>query len=245
MNPDRAFDRGPAETSKTDLPKTSTFNFIPSFSRMNKIGSSTITLVQAISLYSPLITVFSIFIFSIFSSALSKGLFYIASVFFVTAIRIAFLYFMFPGYDKSLINSNSICENGKIMPYTGKTYSTFFLTFTACYFVVPMFILTSMNSTNMINYLVLLFFIVYIIFDSSIKFSLNCITYDMSLLGDFLAGGLFGSLLALLLFYSDKISLMFINELNSNKEVCSVPSKQHFKCSILRDGQIIGSSITT
>lgn len=247
MNPNRAYDNVSSEKSKSVLPsllEKPNFNFIPSFTPMNKMGGSTITLLQAISLYSPLITVFSIFIFSIFSSAISKGLFYLASVFFVTAIRILFLYLIFPSYDKSLIESNPICENGKLMPFTGKTYSTFFLTFTACYFVIPMVILTSMNKTNMMNYLVLLFFIAYIIFDSWIKYSLNCIIYDMALLGDFLAGGLFGSLIALLLFYSDKISLMFINELNSNKEVCSVPSKQHFKCSLMRDGQIIGSSIT-
>ena len=216
-----------------------------SFQSINKIGGATIPLFQAISLYSPIITLISIFLFSIFSSAINKGLFYIASVFFVTAIRIAFIYMFFPDYDRSLINSNPICENGKVMPFTGKTYSTFFLTFTAFYFIVPMVILTSMNKTNMMNYLVLSFFMAYIIFDGWIKYSLNCVLFDSALLGDFLVGGLFGSLIAIILFYSDKISLMFINELNSNKEVCSVPSKQHFRCSILRDGQIIGSTITS
>ena len=216
-----------------------------SFQSINKIGGATIPLFQAISLYSPIITLFSIFIFSIFSSAINKGLFYIASVFFVTAIRIAFIYLFFPDYDRSLINSSPICENGKVMPFTGKTYSTFFLTFTMCYFIVPMVILTSMNKTNMMNYLVLSFFIAYIIFDGWIKVSLNCVLFDSALLGDFLVGGLFGSLIAIILFYSDKISLMFINELNSNKEVCSVPSKQHFKCSLMHDGMIIGSSISS
>ena len=59
-----------------------------------------------------------------------------------------------------------------------------------------------------------------------------------------LVGGLFGVLMALILFYSDKISLLFINELNSNKEVCSVPSKQMFRCSVFKDGMIIGSSVS-
>ena len=211
-------------------------------------GGSTMALFQVISLYSPIITLLSIFIFSIFSSALSKGLFYIACVFFVTAIRMLFLYKFannYDRYDKTLINPDPICENTTFIPYTGKTYSTFFLTFTTLYFVTPMFILTSMNKINMTNYSVLLFFIAYIIFDAWIKYSLNCVLLNLALLGDFLVGGLFGILIALLLFYSDKISLLFINELNSNKEVCSVPSKQHFKCSVMRDGQIIGSSITS
>jgi hypothetical protein len=218
------------------------------FQSINKFGGSTIALFQVISLYSPLITILSIFIFSIFSSALSKGLFYLVSVFFVTAIRMLFLFKFannYDKYDKSFINPDPVCENTTFLPYTGKTYSTFFLTFTTLYFVTPMFILTSINKTNMINYLVLLFFIAYIIFDAWIKYSLNCVLLNLALLGDFLVGALFGSLIALLLFYNDKISLLFINELNSNKEVCSVPSKQHFKCSLMKDGMIIGSSITS
>jgi len=213
----------------------------PTFSSINKIGGSPITLLQSISMYSPLITMISILVFSIFSSALNKGLFYIACVFFVTAIRILFLYSVSPGKG---VSRNEICDIGTLVPFTGWSYSTYLLSFTACYFIVPMFILTSMNKTNMVNYWVVMFFTSYIGFDMWIKYSLDCIVLNSAVLGDFLVGGLFGSLIALILFYSDKISLLFINELNSNKEVCSVPSKQHFKCSVMRDGQIIGSSIT-
>lgn len=208
------------------------------------IGGSTITLLQAISLYSPLITIISIFIFSIFSSAIGKGLFYIGSIFFVTALRMLFLFKFAKDYDPSE-RTNSICENGKLLNYTGKTYSTFLLTFTLFYFVTPMLFLTSMNKTNMKNYSVIGFFIFYIVFDIIMKlpYSMNCINFDKGLAGDFLSGGLFGSLIALILFYNDKISLLFINELNSNKEVCSVPSKQQFRCSLYRNGTIVGSSI--
>ena len=65
----------------------------------------------------------SILIFSVFSSALNKGLFYIATIFFITAIRILFVSSFAKDYDVD--NPNSICKNGKIMPFTGKTYSTF------------------------------------------------------------------------------------------------------------------------
>jgi hypothetical protein len=73
---------------------------------------------------------------------------------------------------------------------------------------------------------------------------MGCITFGMGLIGDFLLGGVAGTGLALILFYSDLISVMFINELNSNKEVCSVPSKQMFRCSVFKDGMIIGSSVS-
>lgn len=205
-------------------------------------GGSTVSLLQSASFYSPLLTMISILIFSVFSSALNKGLFYIASVFFVTAIRIFFLYSFAP--DKGAPNSIPICNTGTVMPFTGYTYSTFLLTFTVFYFVTPMFILTKVNDTNMVNYGVVLFFAAYIIFDIYIKLTLECIKLDIAVLGDFLVGGLFGSLMAVLLFYSDKISLLFINELNSNKEVCTVPSKQQFRCSLYRNGTIVGSSVS-
>jgi hypothetical protein len=213
----------------------------PSFSSINKIGGSPITLLQSVSMYSPLIIMISILVFSIFSSALGKGLFYVGCVFFVTAIRILFLYYFSPGKGN---NRNEICNIGTVFPFTGWSYSTYLLTFTACYFIVPMFILTSMNKTNMVNYWVVMFFTAYIGFDIWIKSSLDCIILNSAVLGDFLVGGLFGSLIALVLFYSDKISLLFINELNSNKEVCSVPSKQQFRCSLYKNGTIVGSSIS-
>ena len=202
-----------------------------------------VTLLQSVSFYSPLLTMISILIFSIFSSALNKGLFYIASVFFVTAIRIFFLYSFAPEKGAPDLK-NKICNTGTVIPFTGYTYSTYLLTFTLFYFVTPMYILTSVNKTNMVNYSVILFFVAYIIFDIYIKLNAQCFTLDIAVLGDFLVGGLFGSLMAVLLFYSDKISLLFINELNSNKEVCTVPSKQQFKCSIYKNGEIVGSSVS-
>lgn len=212
---------------------------------IGSIGGSSVTLLQAISLYSPLITLISILIFSIFSSALNKGLFYIASVIFITAIRSVLVFKLAPGYDASI---NPICDTGKIVPFTGKTYSTFILMYTLCYFVTPMFILTKMNNENMLNYYVIAFFGIYIVFDSLMKsglpLAMGCIDFGVGFFGDLLAGGLLGVAITLVMFASDKISLMFINELNSNKEVCSVPSKQKFRCSVFKDGMIVGSSVS-
>jgi hypothetical protein len=208
------------------------------------MGGATVGLLQAVSLYSPLITMISILIFSVFSAALNKGLFYIATVFFITAIRILFVSSFAPNYD--IETPGSVCKNGKIMPFTGKTYSTFVMMYTLCYFVTPMFILTKSNDENMVNYYVIAFFVSYIIFDIMMRSSLSmgCIDFGVGLVGDLLVGLLFGVGISLLLFYADKISLLFINELNSNKEVCSVPSKQTFRCSVFKDGMIIGSSVS-
>ena len=202
-------------------------------------GLPPISLLQAVSLYSPLLTMISILIFSIFSSALNKGLFYIMSVFFVTSVRMFTLYSIFP--DAGTVDTG-ICNTG--IPFTGQTYSSFLLAFTVLYFVTPMFILTKVNDTNMVNYGVVAFFSGYIIFDIIMKRQMGCFSLGIGLAGDLLTGGLFGASMALALFYSDKISLLFINELNSNKEVCSVPSKQTFRCNLYRNGTIVGSSVS-
>jgi hypothetical protein len=37
---------------------------------------------------------------------------------------------------------------------------------------------------------------------------------------------------------------LFINEVNSNKEVCSMPTKQQFRCSVYKNGEMVSSSIS-
>ena len=205
-------------------------------------GGANMSLISALSFYSPLVVMIGILMFSIFSSAVNKGIFYIACVFFVTALRMLFLYAM--KIPQSFPNSPAMCNEGVFLPYTGLSYSTFMMTFTALYFVAPMFIISSQNNVNTVNYLVILFFAAYIVFDLFIKISSMCITLNLSVFADFLSGVLLGLVAAYILFAADKISIMFINELNSNKEVCTVPSKQQFRCSLYKNGEIVGSSVS-
>jgi hypothetical protein len=36
---------------------------------------------------------------------------------------------------------------------------------------------------------------------------------------------------------------LFINQTSGNNQVCSMPSKQKFKCSVYKNGEIVSSSI--
>ena len=207
-------------------------------------GLISVSFWQSLSLYSPLITMISILIFSIFSSAINKGLFYLLFLFLFSAMRGTLLYFASPESGTTYVGENAICNTGVAIPFTGRTYSTFLLAFTLTYFVAPMFILSSVNKINMVNYGVIGLFVFYIAFDIFMKKSMGCFDLTIGLAGDFLSGCAAGTIMALGLFNLDKISLLFINELNSNKEVCQVPSKQQFRCSVMKDGQIIGSSVS-
>ena len=209
---------------------------------LKQTAGSSITLWQALSFYSPIITMISILTFSVFSVALYKGLFYIFCAFVASVFRRLILI----GAKSTKVGPNSpeICNTGSITDYTGWSYSTYILAFTLFYFITPMYILNKQNNVNVMNYAVIGFFVVYILYDFGIKMMCKCIKFDSGFGGDLLGGALVGGIFALILFQFDKISLMFINEFNSNKEVCSVPSKQQFKCSVMRDGQIIGTSVS-
>lgn len=104
---------------------------------------------------------------------------------------------------------------------------------------MPMFI------SNNINYYLILFFIVYFIFDILIKVSNSCINSQKAssfFIGDLIGGGGLGAAVAALMYSSSLQKYLFINTGGSSKEICSMPSKQTFKCSVYKNGELVKSS---
>lgn len=196
-----------------------------------------ISLVNTLSFFSPIIISCSVLIFSIFSMAVGKGLFYIFWLLIATVVRISVLW-LIPGSNPSPKYANEICGSGNFLPYDSSTYSTFVLCFTFFYFTLPMYM-----STN-INYLIIIFFIVYIVFDILIKMSNACISSTVNLFGDIIGGSGLGTLIAALIYSSPLSNYLFINELSTNKETCSMPSKQTFRCSVFKNGELVSSTTT-
>lgn len=209
-----------------------------------------ISAFAALSFYSPLILMISILLFSIFSSATYKGLFYIFCLFSATALRYVAVdfsdkHFLDPN-NKNLVQPalNGICNAGIFFPTTDKTYSTFILILSLTYFVAPMIIISKHNKINTINYAVLTFFITYICYDFGIKYLYGCVGFSSQLIADVISAIGLGILVVMILISTGNSSVLFINELTSNKEVCTRPSKQQFKCSLYKNGEIVGASIT-
>jgi len=134
-------------------------------------------------------------------------------------------------------NPKDICNTGNFLPFENNTYSIFVLCFTFMYFAFPMFV------TNNVNFQVLIFFLAYIVFDILTKFSNKCIgpSNINGFIGDLIGGLLIGAGFTSILFYFYK-NLLFMNEIPSNKEVCSMPSKQTFKCVVYKNGEVISSA---
>jgi hypothetical protein len=211
-----------------------------------------ISVFAALSFYSPLIVMISILLFSIFSSATYKGLFYIFCLFSATALRYVAVDFSdkhFRDPDNKIPtvpqSPDWICNTGVFFPTTDNTYSTFILVLTLTYFLAPMMIISKQNKINTINYAVITFFVSYICYDFLLKkYLYGCVDYSSQLIADGISGIGLGVLVVLILILTGNSSVLFINELTSNKEVCTRPSKQQFKCSLYKNGEIVGASIT-
>ncbi len=214
----------------------------------NLLSVTNVTTLSALSFYSPLILMISILLFALFSAAAYKGAFYVFCLFVATCIRYLIVCVINNDYSMNMnITRNAeipICDTGVFFPTTNYTFSTFILALTLTYFVAPMIIISSKNKVNTVNYMVLLFFLTYICFDIGIKYSYKCIDFSSQLIADFFGGVLLGGLVIITLISTGNMNLLFINELTSNKEVCTRPSKQQFKCSLYKNGEIVGSSLS-
>lgn len=210
----------------------------------NALFNNTMNIFNSLSFYSPIIICVSIVLFSMFTSTMEKAFVFFVWIFIITFIRII----VFKGFKLSsdpVTAIPEICLTGVSELFIPKdvTYSTYILSFTMMYFITPMVMVSKQNNINALNYGVLAFFIAYIVLDLFIKNTLSCIPgfFSSLVIGDILIGLFLGGVIAGVIMYGSTLkSYLYINEINTNKEVCSMPSKQQFKCRVFRDGTLVG-----
>jgi len=211
----------------------------------NALFNNTTNIFYSLSFYSPIIICVSIVLFSMLSSTMEKAFVFFVWIFIITFIRII----VFTGLNTnqgSVPNEMpNICLTGLSNLFIPKdvTYSTFILTFTMMYLITPMIMISKQNNVNVINYGILAFFLAYIALDLFVKNQLNCIQlFSPLVIGDILSGLFLGAIISGIIMYGSTLkSYLYINEINTNKEVCSMPSKQQFKCRVFKDGTLIGN----
>lgn len=206
-----------------------------------------IGLFKSLSLYLPLILLSSLLIFSIMSGTLQKFLFYMVVILLLIMIRL--IVFKISG-SKSIIDNDKLpddCSIGLINTFIPEDvlFGTYLLSFTLFYFLTPMILLTIDTNTDSINYMIVLFFMCYIFLDLSMKKQIGCTrkTTNVEIAGNFFSGTLLGAGLSALLYTTSMKNILYINESNSNKEVCSMPSQQKFKCRVYKNGELVGSTV--
>jgi hypothetical protein len=209
----------------------------------NAVLTISMDVFYSLSFYAPLIICVSMSLFSMFTSSWPKLGFYFLWILVITFIRILVFKGIGTKIDENLPSRCLIGVTEIFIPQD-ITYSTYILSFTLMYLIMPMIMISSQNKINAINYGVLGFFIFYIILDLGIKLRLSCLNNLFSglVLGDILSGLFLGGIIAGPIMYGTNLKkYLYINEINSNKEVCSLPNKQQFKCQVYKDGTLVGN----
>ena len=201
-----------------------------------------------LSVLSPIILPFSIVGLS-FVFQNTKGLIYFG--FLVAASILRFLVLNNANYKKSISvvstkNSNGVyeqvpvpqkCNEIEFGPSGDSHFSFFVFVFTLIYVFAPMFMYHSYNFTLFTGV------IAYSVLDIVVKNRLlGCVTVN-GLLWNALTGFILGAsfVAVMMLANTNSRSYLFFNELSADKEVCSVAKNQTFKCSVYKNGELIGN----
>jgi len=190
-------------------------------------------LAVLLTFYSPLIVSISIislsFVFQNF-----KGLIYLVWLIIFTCIRSFCI--ELSGSKPLNFSENDLCTMIQYSKYGNNTFSMFFISFSLFYICAPMFI------NKDINYFLLSGFIFYYLLDLGIRYYSKCINVISSVILDTLLGVLCGVISTMTMYSTKTQQYLFFNETSSTKDICSLPSKQTFKCSLYKNGELVSSS---
>jgi hypothetical protein len=184
-----------------------------------------------LSFYSPIILAIVMislsFIFQNF-----KGFIFLGFLIGISVLR-NFVYLL----NGSIItqNDNTICTAIQYSKYGNSTFSAFVFAFTIMYLSIPMF------SNGSVNYWVFSGLLVYFFADTFIKIYKGCIIKMSELFLNILTGLASSALIITLMYAGGSSKYLFFNETQSNKEVCSMPKNQTFKCNVYKNGELIGN----
>jgi hypothetical protein len=81
----------------------------------------------------------------------------------------------------------------------------------------------------------------YMFIDIYIKVYKKCVIYTSDLFLNVCAGLFCGYLIISLMDWGGSSKFLFFNEEASNREVCTQPSTQTFKCKVYKDGELVGN----
>lgn len=201
---------------------------------MAGINASFTNLLELIGALYPIFIISFLFIATIFNWNILKGVAYIGGIVFcfISWLLIGKLFNKHrPNYAS--LTCDLISVPGKYLIPNLPIIVTFF---TLAYISIPM-IENSLVNPVVISLMTILSSInIYYQYDNS------CTDYTGIFLS-IIIGLILGASWFVLFWISDRRDLLFYNELVSNNVVCNRPSKQTFKCTVYKNGEIISSNI--
>lgn len=192
-------------------------------------------IMQLFSLVAPLLLGFFLVMLSIFNQTL-KGFVYLAGVLLAIVINIPIMNRIQSPMDPNAPIVCNILEIPFLSRYTSPSPSTLFIGFTLSYLFLPM------KYNNQINYILIAALLCLLALDCVTKVTNKCTSAGGALLGA-LVGFILGAVWYTLFHMAGYDSLLYFEELQSNNIICARPSKQTFKCSVYKNGQLISSNV--
>lgn len=187
---------------------------------------------QFISALTPLLLTFFMVMISIFNQDL-KGLVYLAGILIVSVINVFLLNLIKSKRDEdSGVSCNIFNLPFNMTDYNVPSLNSVLISFTIAYLLLPMF------ASKQINYALIVALVSIFVIDGISKIMNKCTTAGGVILG-LLTGVLFGSLWYTLFHSTGYNSLLYFDEVVSNKVYCSRPKKQTFKCAVYKNGELI------
>jgi hypothetical protein len=188
-------------------------------------------ILTIVILYSPLLLalamLFMTFIFQNF-----KGFIYLG---FLLASCITREFIMLVSGKKANAGANNICNTVKYSIYGNSGFSIFVFSFTLFYLCMPMFL------NKDVNYWIFGGILSYLLLDIGVRYTKRCITDVTDVLLNIVTGSAAGILIPGLMYAGGSSKYLFFNEISSNKEICSMPKKQQFKCNVYKNGELVSS----
>jgi hypothetical protein len=192
-----------------------------------------ISLELLLIFYSPLVVALIIlsmsFIFQNF-----KGITYIICLIIFVSIR---SFFMEINKYNPYVTDNKICTMVKFSNFGNSGFSIFFIAYSFVYICGPMI------WHKQVNYWLLCVFLFYLFLDIGTRYNMGCIK-EGAICVDLLLGVTAGIVTLWIMSMAKLWNYLFFNETSSTKDMCSMPSKQTFKCAVYKGGQLVGSTTT-
>jgi hypothetical protein len=98
-----------------------------------------------------------------------------------------------------------------------------------------------MFANGSINFWIVSVLFAYFFVDIFIKTYKKCVTEFGDMFLNILLGITSSALIVTLMYSGGSSKYLFFNETQSNKDVCSMPSTQTFKCNVYKNGELIGN----
>jgi len=188
-------------------------------------------IIVFLSFYSPVILALLITSMSLLFQNF-KGFIYLG---YLIAACIARNYIYKMGGSHPSENDGTICTSVQYSKYGNPTFSAFVFSFTTMYLLYPMF------TNGSVNFWLVSGIIAYFLVDLFIKVSKNCKLGFGDLFLNILSGLILATVIVVLMYAGGSSQYLFFNETQNNKEVCSMPTTQTFKCNVYKNGELIGA----